>query len=329
MKVCVAGGSGAIGRQLVPQLVAAGHEVVVMTRTEDKSSAIRALGASAVVADALNPAQVAVALSRTRPEVVVHQLTSIAAVNTRRFDRDLAATNRLRREGTDHLLSAAHAVGVGRFVAQSYCVWLYARTGSGLKVEKDGLDGSPVPAMRESLAALRHLEDVVLGAGWTTGIVLRYGALYGPGTSLCSGGEQFEMVRGRRFPVIGAGTGVWSFVHVTDAASATVAAIERGEQGAYNIVDDEPAPVDDWLPALAGTLGARPPRRVPRLVGRMFAGEAGTVLMTEIRGASNQKAKSDLNWKLRYPSWREGFAQEAGAASVSRGRTRDQQESAI
>ena len=307
MKVLVAGGSGAIGAQLVPQLAEAGHEVAVITRSEAKQDGIRALGATPVVADALDPDQVALAVARSEPEVIVHQLTAIAGVNPRRFDSDFALTNRLRTEGTDHLLAAGRAVGVRRFVAQSYCAWPYARTGGAVKTEADPLDPTPAREMRESLAAIRHLEDGVLGATWTTGIVLRYGAFYGPGTSLYPGGEQFEMVRQRKYPLVGDGGGVWSFVHIVDAARATVAAVEHGERGIFNIADDDPAPVAEWLPALAHILGAKPPRRVPKFVGRMFAGEAGAVMMTDIRGASNEKAKRELGWRPQYPSWRQGF----------------------
>src|SRR5689334_17728674 len=308
MRVFVAGATGAMGKQLVPRLVKAGHEVIGMTRTESKRSALWDLGAEPVVADALDPEQVAEAVARTQPEVIVHQLTAISAFDTRHFDREFALTNRLRTEGTDHLLSAGRAVGVRRFVAQSYAAWPYARTGGPVKSEDEPLDPSPPREMRESLAAIRHLEEAVLGAEWTEGIVLRYGAFYGPGTSMYPGGESFEIVRKRKFPVVGDGRGVWSFVHIADAAEATVAAVERGTPGIYNVVDDEPAPVAEWLPALAQRIGAPSPWRVPKLVGRVFAGEAGAVMMTEIRGASNTKAKRELGWTPRHPSWREGFA---------------------
>ena len=228
-------------------------------------------------------------------------------MDLRHFDRAFAATNRLRISGTDHLLAAGQAVGVARFIAQSYTSWPYARTGSPVKDETAPLDPSPARDMRESMDAIVHLERAVSSAEWTEGIVLRYGALYGPGTSMAPGSDEIEMVRRRRFPVIGDGGGVWSFVHVTDAAAATVLALEHGRRGIYNIVDDEPAPVAEWLPALASTLGARPPRRVPRFVGRLAAGEAGVIMMTEIRGASNAKARAELGWVPRYPSWREGL----------------------
>jgi nucleoside-diphosphate-sugar epimerase len=297
-----------MGRQLVPRLVAAGHEVVGMTRSESKLAAVSELGATPVLADALDPDQVAEAVARARPEVIVHQLTAIAGLDLRHFDNDFALTNRLRTEGTDHLLSAGRAVGLRRFVAQSYTGWPYARTGGRIKSERDPLDPSPAREMRESMAAIRHLESAVTGAEWTEGIVLRYGAFYGPGTSMSPGGEQFEMVRNRKFPVIGSGGGVWSFIHIADAAEATVAAVERGERGIYNVVDDDPAPVVEWLPELAKQLGAPKPWRVPRFVGRLVAGEAGAVMMTEVRGASNAKAKRELDWQPRHPSWRQGFA---------------------
>lgn len=239
--------------------------------------------------------------------MIVHQLTGIGTFDMRHFDRAFALTNRLRTEGTDHLLSAGQAVGVRRFVAQSY-FGFYARTGGTVKTEEDPIDPSPAREMRESLAPIRHLEEAVLGARWTEGIVLRYGGFYGPGTSIAPGGEEFELVRRRRFPLVGDGGGVWSFIHIADAAEATVAAVEHGSRGVYNVVDDDPAPVAEWLPALAQELGARQPMRVPRFVGRVFAGEAGVVMMTDLRGASNAKARRELAWCPAHPSWRQGFA---------------------
>ena len=308
MKVFVAGATGAMGRQLVPRLVAAGHDVVGMTRSESKRAALAELGATPVVADGLDAEQVAIAVGKAHPDVIVHQLTAIGTLDLRHFDRDFAPTNLLRTQGTDHLLSAGHAVGVRRFIAQSYTSWPYARTGGQVKSEDDPLDPTPAREMRESLAAIRHLESAVTGADWTEGIVLRYGAFYGPGTSMSTGGEQFEMIRKRKFPVVGDGAGVWSFIHIEDAADATVAAVERGHRGIFNVVDDDPAPVAEWLPALAETLGAPKPWRVPRFVGRLFAGEAGAVMMTDSRGASNAKAKREFGWTPSHPSWREGFA---------------------
>lgn len=307
MRVFVAGATGAIGQQLVPRLAYAGHEVYGMTRSESKKALLCELGAVPVVADALDPDQVAEAVGGARPDVIVHQLTAIGALDMRHFDRDFALTNRLRTEGTNHLLSAGQAVGVQRFVAQSY-FGAYARTGAAVKSEEDPFDPSPAREMRETLAAIRYVEEAVLDARWTEGVVLRYGAFYGPGTSIAPGGEQAEMVRKRKFPLVGDGGGVWSFIHVADAATATVAAVEHGNRGVYNVVDDDPAPVAEWLPALAQRLGAKKPVHVPRFVGRLFAGEAGAVMMTELRGASNAKAKRELAWRPKYPSWRDGFA---------------------
>jgi nucleoside-diphosphate-sugar epimerase len=279
-----------------------------MTRGESKRAMLHELGAVPVVADALDPDQVAEAVGQARPEVIVDQLTAIPAVlDLRHFDRDFALTNRLRTEGTDYLLSAAKAVGVRRFVAQSNGAFPYARTGGPVKSEEDPLDPAPAREVRESFAAIRHLEEAVLGAGWTEGILLRYGGFYGPGTSMAPGAEQVELVRKRKFPLVGDGGGVWSFIHVADAAEATVAAVERGSRGVYNVVDDDPAPVAEWLPALAQELGAKKPLRVPRFVGRLFAGEAGVMMMTELRGASNAKAKRELAWRPAHPSWRQGF----------------------
>jgi nucleoside-diphosphate-sugar epimerase len=311
VRIFVAGATGAIGRQLVPKLLAAGHEVSAMTRTASKREAIRALGAQPVVADALSPESVAAAVAQAEPEVIIHELTAIpASLDIRHLDRDFAATNRLRTEGTDNLLSAGAAVGVDRFIAQSYAGWPVARTGPMVADEQQPLDPTPARPMRETHAAIRHLEEAVSGSDWTAALVLRYGALYGPGTSLATNGEQTEMIRRRRFPVIGGGEGVWSFLHVQDAAEATVRAVEQGASGIYNIVDDDPAPVSEWLPATSKMLGAGPPRHVPRVIGRLLAGEAATVMMTAVRGASNEKAKRELGWTPTHPSWRDGFAQE-------------------
>jgi nucleoside-diphosphate-sugar epimerase len=308
MSVFVAGATGAIGRHLVPCLVAAGHEVHGMTRSESKQAMLYELGAVPAVADALDPDQVAEAVARARPEVIVHQLTAIPeAPDTRHPDRAFELTNRLRTEGTDHLLSAGQAVGVRRFVAQSN-IAVYGRTGAAVKSEEEAFDPSPARSMRANQETMRHLETAVLGRRWTEGIVLRYGWFYGPGTSMAPGKASYELVRKRKFPVVGDGGGVWSFIHVADAAEATVAAVERGSRGVYNVVDDEPATVAEWLPALAQELGAKKPMRVPRFVGRLFAGDFGVVLMTEARGASNAKAKRELGWRPAHPSWREGLA---------------------
>jgi nucleoside-diphosphate-sugar epimerase len=279
-----------------------------MTRSESKKAMIRELGALPVVADALDRDQVEDAVGSASPDVIVHQLTAIPAVlDLRHFDRDFALTNRLRTEGTDYLLSAGQALGVRRFVAQSYFA-SYARTGAAVKSEEDALDTAPPREQRGVVASIRHVEEAVLGARWTEGIVLRYGAFYGPGTSLAPGAEQVELIRKRRFPLVGDAGGVWSFIHIADAAEATVAAVEHGSRGVYNVVDDDPAPVAVWLPALAQELGAKRPMHVPRFVGRLFAGEVGVVMMTELRGASNAKAKRELAWRPAHPSWRQGFA---------------------
>ena len=310
MKVLIAGATGALGKQLVPRLVAGGHEVVGMTRSVSKRAALVAQGARAVVADALDPEQVRRTVADAQPDVMVHQLTALpGALDMRHFDRDFAETNRLRTEATDHLLAAGRATGVRRFVAQSFAGWPFARTGGPVKTEEDPLDPTPPEAMRSTFDAIRYLENAVTGADWTEGVVLRYGFFYGPGTSLGLHGEQVELIRKRRFPVVGGGGGgVWSFIHVEDAAQATLAAVEGARPGIYNIVDDDPAPLAQWLPAVASALGAKPPRRAPRWLGRLVAGEPATVLMTESRGASNAKAKCELGWQPSHPSWREGFA---------------------
>jgi nucleoside-diphosphate-sugar epimerase len=309
MKILVAGATGALGKQLVPRLVARGHGVVGMTRSASKRDLVRDLGAAPAIADGLDPDEVARAVAEAEPEVIVHQLTALSgSLDIRHFDRSFELTNRLRTEGTDHLLAAGRAVGVRRFVAQSYAGWPFARSGGPVKSEDDPLDPDPPKQMRRTLDAIRHVEDAVAGAGWVEGIVLRYGGFYGPGTSLDTGGEQAEQIRRRRFPLVGDGGGVWSLIHIEDAAEATVAAVEHGRRGIYNVVDDEPATVAEWLPGVAAALGAKPPRRVPRWLGRLLAGEAAAVMMTEVRGASNAKAKRELDWRPSHPSWREGFA---------------------
>ena len=312
MKVLVAGATGAIGRQLVPRLVANGHEVVGMTHSAAKADAVRALGAEPAIADALDPEAVAAAVAAAEPEAIVHELTALAgSLDLRKLDSALELTNRLRTEGTDHLLSAARAAGVRRFVAQSFAGWPYERSGAWVKDESEALDTDPPAAMRGALAAIRHLEEAVTEAEGIEGIVLRYGGFYGPGTSISPGGEHVEAIRGRKFPIVGGGAGVWSFLQIEDAAEATVLALERGRPGVYNVTDDEPAPVAEWLPAVAASLGAKPPRRVPRWLGRLVAGEAAAVMMTEVRGASNEKAKRELGWAPGHPSWREGIPEAA------------------
>jgi nucleoside-diphosphate-sugar epimerase len=308
MRIFVAGATGALGRRLVPLLVEGGHQVTGMTRTAGKAAGLRAAGADPVVADALDRDAVLRAVVAARPEVVVHQLTALAGMTSmRRFDREFALTNRLRTEGTDHLLEAARAAGARRFVAQSFAGWPFARVGGPVRTEDDPLDPDPPAQLRRTLDAIRHLEAAVCGTEGLEGVVLRYGGFYGPGTSAGAGGSTLEELRRCRFPIVGDGGGVWSFIHIDDAATATAAAIGRGAPGVYQIVDDDPAPVSEWLPALAAAVGAPPPRRVPAWVARLVAGEHAVVLMTEVRGASNAKARRELGWRPGWRSWRQGF----------------------
>jgi 2-alkyl-3-oxoalkanoate reductase len=310
MRVFVAGATGALGKQLVPLLVEQGHDVTGMTRTPAKADQIRSMGARAAIADALEPEAVAQVVAEAEPEAVVHQLTAIdPGAFGRSIDKMFTETNRLRTEGTDHLLAAARAVGTRRFVAQSFAPWPYERIGGPVKTEEDPLDDDPPKPVRETVAAIRYLEAAVTGADDIEGIALRYGWFYGPGTSvgLDPLGEQVEMLRKRRFPIVGSGAGTWSMIHIHDAAAATAAALERGGPGAYNVVDDDPAPVSVLLPELARTVGAEPPRHVPRWLGWLVAGEPAVIMMTSIRGSSNEKAKRELGWQPRHPSWRLGF----------------------
>ena len=318
MKVLVAGATGVVGQQLLPLLVAHGHQVGGLARSERSQQEVTRLGGTPVAADALDARSILDAVQRFQPEVIVHQLTALAgSLDLRHFDQTFALTNRLRTEGTDHLLAAGRDVGVRSFIAQSYAGWPFARTGGPVKTELDPLDPSPVPSMRRTLEGIRYLERVVTEAGWTEGIVLRYGGFYGPGTSLSPGGENIQQVLDRKFPVVGKGGGVWSFTHVADAAGATLAAIEHGQRGIYQVVDDDPAPVREWLPEIAAELGAPTPLHVPRWVGRLLAGEAAVVMMTEIRGASNAKAKRELGWQPAYPSWRGQFATAAPSTKTA------------
>ena len=300
MRVFVAGASGAIGTRLVPQLIERGHEVIGTYRSPGHEERVRALGAEPVALDLLEWRAVRQAVLAAEPDAIVHQATALTNLSDfKHFDRSFAQTNRLRTEGTDALLAAAREAGVSRFVAQSYASARYERTGGPVKTEDDPLDPNPVPAARESIAAMRHLDEAVTAAG---GVALRYGVFYGAANDAL-----VEAVHRRLFPIIGDGGGVTSFIHLDDAAAATVLALEHGAAGIYNVVDDEPAPAREWLPVLASVLGAKPPRRVPVWLGRLFAGEPGVVMGTEARGASNAKAKRELGWELRYPSWREGF----------------------
>jgi nucleoside-diphosphate-sugar epimerase len=302
MRVFVAGGTGVIGRRLVPQLVARGHQVTATTTGPGKLSLLRQLGAEALVMDGLDAMSVGAAVAAARPDTIVHQMTAIAVKkpDMRHLDRWFASTNRLRTEGTDHLLAAAEATGVSHVVAQGYASWNGIRQGGWVKTEEDPLDPQTGTRAREVAAALRHVQDVVLRAG---GAVLRYGGFYGPGAS----DDQVELVRKRQFPLVGGGTGYTSWVHLDDAASATVLAVEQQARGVFNIVDDDPAPASEWLPYLAACAGAKPPMRLPTWLARMLAGEVAVTMMTEGRGFSNAKAKRELGWELRYPSWRQGF----------------------
>jgi nucleoside-diphosphate-sugar epimerase len=303
MRIFVAGAGGAIGRSLLPRLIASGHEVVASTRSPGKIEELRALGAQAVVMDGLDAGSVGEAIARAEPEVIVHQMTALAGVtDLKRFDESFAVTNELRTRGTEHLLAAADAVGVRRFVAQSYTGWPNAREGGPVKTEEDPLDAHPPAAMRKTLEAIRRLEALVTAAR-LEGVVLRYGSFYGPGAS----DELVQLVRARRLPLVGGGTGIWSWLHIDDAAGATVVAVEGRATGVFNVVDDDPAPVAEWLPYLAQVLGAKLPRRVPAWLARLAAGEAVVSMMTESRGSSNAKAKRELRWQPQWPSWRQGF----------------------
>jgi 2-alkyl-3-oxoalkanoate reductase len=320
MKVFVAGATGAIGRQLVPMLVEKGHEVVAMTRTPEKAGPLRAIGAEPVVADALDREAVLDAIVRAEPEAVIHQATALTGVfNLKHFSRTFEQTNRLRTLGTDNLVAGARAAGAQRFVAQGFAGWPYASDGQALRTEEDPFEPSPPEEMRSTVDALRHLETAVLGAEDLQGIVLRYGGFYGPGTSLGGGGAMVEGVRKRQLPIVGDGAGETSFLHIEDAAAATVAALERGAAGVYNVVDDEPAPSLQWIPELAKALGAKPPRHVPVWLAKPLIGDAGVWLMTKAPGASNAKAKEALGWTPRYASWRVGFREGLGADSIALG----------
>jgi 2-alkyl-3-oxoalkanoate reductase len=303
MRVFVAGGAGVIGERLVPILTGAGHEVVATTRSQGKAARLASLGATPVILDGLDAMAVGEAVGRAAPEVVIHQMTALAgAASMRNFDRAFAVTNRLRTEGTDHLLAAAIAAGARLFIAQSYTGWPNTKTAGPVTSESDPFDDHPVASQRESLAALRYVEQAVANAPMP-GIVLRYGSLYGPGAS----DDIVGLVRRRRLPIIGSGAGLWSFIHADDAASATAAAMAAGVPGVYNIVDDDPAPAREWLPYLAAALGAKPPLRVPRWLGRLAAGEAVAAMMTQATGSSNARAKREFGWAPRWATWREGF----------------------
>jgi 2-alkyl-3-oxoalkanoate reductase len=308
MRIFVAGATGAVGRSLVALLVSAGHSVVGMTRTPGKVEIIRSLGAEAFVVNALDAKAIHTAVALARPDVVVHEMTDLRGMDMRSFDRSFANTNRLRTEATDYLLTAARDAHVKLFVAQSYCGWPYARMGGPVKSETHPFDPDPPHELRHTLDAIRYLEDVVTAAVEPAGVILRYGALYGSDTGVFDH-AMVEHIRRRHVPLIGDGNGWWSFLHVDDAAAATVLAIENGRPGIYNIVDDDPAPVREWLPELADMLGAKPPVHVPAWLAQILAGEHLVVLMTQSRAGSNAKARHELGWQPAHPSWREGFAE--------------------
>jgi nucleoside-diphosphate-sugar epimerase len=310
MKVLVIGATGAVGTPLVTQLVERGHQVVGTSRTSERAETLRALGAEPAVLDVLDREAVRRLVLDTKPDAIVHEATALAGgIDFRHFGESFAQTNRLRTEGLDNLLAAAWEAGVGRFVAQSYAGWPHARVGGPIKTEEDPLDDHPPEAVRSTLAAIKHLEAAVGDAG---GIALRYGAFYGAPVD-----PALDAIRERKIPIVGDGAGIFSFVHVEDAASATVLALEQGEPGIYNVTDDDPAPARVVLPALAEAVGAKPPRKVPVWLAKLFAGELGVIMGTQLRGASNAKAKRELGWKLRYPSWRQGFAAEAAVVRAA------------
>ena len=316
MHIFIAGAAGAVGRTLIPTLIAGGHTVTGTTRSEAKAASLRDLGADAVVMDGLDRDSVMRAVTAAAPDAIVHQMTALSGdPDFRDIDKTFAMTNRLRTEGTEHLLAAAQAVGARRFIAQSFAGWPAAQTGGPVKTEADPLDPDPPRGIRETHAAIRRVEALATGAG---GIALRYGGFYGPGTGIAPGGDQLEMVRKRKFPLIGNGGGIWSFAHTEDVATGTIAALERGREGEiYNIVDDDPAPIREWLPLLARSVGAKPPRRIPAWLARRLASPAAVMMMTTSRGASNAKAKAELGWTPAWPSWREGFAALEPKAAVA------------
>jgi nucleoside-diphosphate-sugar epimerase len=310
MRVFLAGATGVIGRRLTPMLLAEGHELTCMTRSPEKATGLREQGADAVVADALDPAAVSDAIRRAGPEAVIHQLTALPArIDPRKMQRDFALNDRLRSEGTRILVDAAQAAGARRFLAQSIA-FAYAPGPPGtVHRESDPLFLDAPEPFRRSVHALRDLEQAALGCG---GLVLRYGYFYGAGSAISSGGSMAADLARRRMPVVGGGGGVWSFVHVDDAARATVLALTHGASGAYNVVDDEPARVSEWLPALAASLGAPRPMRVPAFIARLAAGSYGVSVMTKAQGASNELARRELGWAPAHASWREGFASALG-----------------
>jgi nucleoside-diphosphate-sugar epimerase len=319
MKIFIAGATGAVGRPLVSACIKAGHSVIGLTRTPVKADLIRAMGAEPAVADGLDASAISAVMASARPDAVIHEMTSLAGTtDLRNFDRTFAGSNRLRTRGTDILLAAARESGVRRFIAQSYCGWPYARGGEAIKTEADALDPDPPAELRATLEAIRYVEKTVTGSANPEGIVLRYGSFYGPGTGMLER-AMLAQIRKRRTPLIGDGAGWWSFVHVEDAAAATLQALEHGKPGSiYNIVDDDPAQVREWLPALAEIVGAKRPFHLPAWIARIVAGEHLVTMMTQVRAGSNRKARTEFGWQPRHPSWREGFSEIIGHASAER-----------
>lgn len=314
MRVFVAGSTGVIGKNLVPLLKESGHEVIALSRTPQKAKRLEALGVEIAIADAFDRDRLIASIQDAEPEVIIHELTALSrgVADFKKLDEQFAPTNRLRTEVTDTLLAAARAAGARRFIAQSFCGWPYARQGGPVKSEQDPLDPNPPASFKETLAAIRYLEDVVTKATDMEALALRYGFFYGPGTAIALEGTLVELVRRRRFPIVGNGGGIWSFIHIQDAARATAAAVSRGAPGLYNIVDDEPAPVSAWLPDLAEAVGAKPPWKIPAWLAKLEIGEGGLSMMTQIRGGSNAKAKRELEWQPIYSSWRSGFNEGLG-----------------
>lgn len=314
MRVFVAGSTGAVGRLLVPRLIADGHDVVALVRSAEKARQVREMGAEPAVADALDRKALTAAIESAKPEVIIHQLTALSGLsgNFRKFDAEFALTNRFRTEVTDTMLGAARRVGTRRFIAQSFCGWPFAAEGEPVKAEDAPLEPHPPAGFRRTLAAIRHVERAVTTTTDVEALALRYGFFYGPGTAIERDSETIDLIRDRKMPIVGDGGGVWSFIHVEDVAQATVAAVARGATGIYNVVDDEPAPVSEWLPFLARVLEAKTPRKVPVWLGRLLIGDGGVRMMTESRGGSNARAKQEFAWSPVFPTWRVGFVDACG-----------------
>jgi nucleoside-diphosphate-sugar epimerase len=309
MKIFVAGSTGVVGKILVPQLIERGHEVFALVRNSQKSKDVKAAGAKAIIANALDKIELTESIKKTEPEVIIHQLTSLsnASGNFKKFDEEFELTNRFRTEATDTLISAACLVGARRFIAQSFCGWPFARERGPIKSEEDPLDPNPPAGFKRTLQAIKYLEKAVKSVTDFEALALRYGIFYGPDTGFSKDGLIATLLRKHKMPIVGNGNGVWSFIHINDAVSATVNAISQGKPGIYNIVDNEPAPVKYWLPFLAEILETKPPSKIPAWIAQLIIGKAGVSMMTQIRGGSNAKAKRELLWKPVYSSWRQGF----------------------